>query len=352
MDDNVYVRQREYLHQMPGGYPESPTGVELKILKKLYTTEEAELFINLKESPEEVSNIAARIGMDESKLGEKLESMAKKGLIFRVKREGKSLYQAHQFFVGIIEFQINRMDEELMELMAEYAPYLHATGLALKTKHMRILPVESTVEKMQSIQTYHQMMEMVKNENTIAVAPCLCRQSARLRGEPCARPLETCLSFGDYARFYIDNGVARQLTQAELLELLKVAEESELVISSMNTKDLSIVCLCCSCCCGLLNMIKELPQSELMVNVQFIASIDTETCTLCETCMEKCQVEAIGNVDGVMAVNKDRCIGCGLCLPVCPVDAVSLIENPEAQMPSEDLETYKSKVKMERGITG
>ena len=91
---------------------------------------------------------------------------------------------------------------------------------------MRVLPVESTVEKMQSIQTYHQMKKMIKTEATVAVAPCLCRQSAQLKGEPCARPLEMCLSFGDYAQFYIDNGVARQLTHSELLELLKVAEES------------------------------------------------------------------------------------------------------------------------------
>jgi Na+-translocating ferredoxin:NAD+ oxidoreductase subunit B len=101
--------------------------------------------------------------------------MAKKGLIFRVKRNGRSLYQAHQFFVGIIEFQINRVDTELMELMAEYSPYLNSTGLELKTKHMRIIPIESTIDKIQSIQSYHQFKSMVQDEDVIAVAPCLCR---------------------------------------------------------------------------------------------------------------------------------------------------------------------------------
>jgi hypothetical protein len=38
---------------MPGGFPESPTSVEIKILKKLYTPEESELFIKIKENPSE-----------------------------------------------------------------------------------------------------------------------------------------------------------------------------------------------------------------------------------------------------------------------------------------------------------
>ena len=350
MKDDVYIKQREYLHNMPGGFPESPTGVEIKILKKLYTPEEAGLFIHLKEEPETVGTIAQRIGKSETELAEKLEEMAKKGLIFRIKRNGKPLYQAYQFYVGIIEFQINRVDEELMALMAEYSPYMNSTGLGLKNKHMRVIPIASSIEKMQSIQSYHQMREIVKDEDVIAVAPCLCRQMAQLAGGGCNRPIETCLSFGDHAQFYIDNGVARQLTKSELMELLRIAEEERLVISSMNTKNLSIVCLCCSCCCGLLNGLKALPQSELMVNIQFYVKIDPSLCTACEACMDQCQIDAITSDDKGIAVNPEKCIGCGLCMPVCPVEAISFIPNPRAKVPADDLDSYMTSVREERGI--
>jgi Na+-translocating ferredoxin:NAD+ oxidoreductase subunit B len=173
---------------------------------------------------------------------------------------------------------------------------------------------------------------------------------AALRGEPCKRPMETCLSFGDYAQFYIDNGVAKQITKPELMDLLKVAEESALVISSMNTKDLSIVCLCCSCCCGLLNGIKALPESEQMVNIQFHAFIDSKTCIMCEQCIDQCQVETINNIDDVIKVNSGKCIGCGLCLPVCPVEAISFVQNPNAKIPSDNLDSYFNLIRRERGI--
>ena len=87
-----------------------------------------------------------------------------------------------------------------------------------------------------------------------------------------------------------------------------------------------------------------------MVNVQYQAVIDSEICTMCEDCIERCQVDAINNVDDVIMVNSDKCIGCGLCLPLCPVDAISFVQNPKAQIPSTDLNAYMTAVREERGM--
>lgn len=51
----MYTKLREFFHSLPGGYPASDTGVEIKILKKLYTPEEADLTMKLKEKPERVA---------------------------------------------------------------------------------------------------------------------------------------------------------------------------------------------------------------------------------------------------------------------------------------------------------
>ena len=115
MDDQVYIELRDYLHRMPGGYPPTRSGVEIRILKKLYTPEEAALFCELKTVPEPVEAIAARTGGDASELALKLEDMAVRGLVFRVRQGEKARYQAFQFFIGIIDAQINRADRELLD---------------------------------------------------------------------------------------------------------------------------------------------------------------------------------------------------------------------------------------------
>ena len=59
MSEDVYTRLREFMDTLPTGFPATPNGVEIKILKKLFTPEEAELTMKLSKEPEEVREIAA-----------------------------------------------------------------------------------------------------------------------------------------------------------------------------------------------------------------------------------------------------------------------------------------------------
>ena len=67
---------------LPGGYPSTPSGVEVRILKRLFSPEEAELTMKPKSRPEQVPAIAARVGLEEAEMARRLEEMARKGLIF------------------------------------------------------------------------------------------------------------------------------------------------------------------------------------------------------------------------------------------------------------------------------
>jgi len=95
MADELYVKLREYLDRFPIGFPETSKGVEIDILKRLFTEEEAKLTVMLNPVPASVSSIARRAKMDKKEIEEKLEAMSKKGLIFRVKRGGKSFIMLH-----------------------------------------------------------------------------------------------------------------------------------------------------------------------------------------------------------------------------------------------------------------
>jgi len=337
---------------LPGGFPKTPEGVELKILKRLYTPEDAELFMKLKLEPESVREIGARLGCNEYDLSEKLEDMAQRGLIFRVHDDGKHKYKVEQFVVGIWEFQVNRLDLELTRLMDEYALYLGMTNVMVKTKAIHIIPVDKALDKIPFVETYNRMKDLVKDEDVIAVTPCMCAQMEISKGGACRGPAEKCLYFGDLAQYLIDNKMGRRINKDELMDLLKVAEESALVINASNNEKLSIVCLCRGCCCKELNGYKMLPRPIEMVNSHYQARIDTELCSACGICLERCQVDAIKEIADTMEVAMDRCIGCGLCVTTCPEEAISLIANTDTEPPFRDMDELKASILNDRKELG
>jgi len=83
-----------------------------------------------------------------------------------------------------------------------------------------------------------------------------------------------------------------------------------------------------------------LPKPVDFWSTNYYASVDPESCTGCETCVERCQVNAI-SIDehlGVSTVNLDRCLGCGNCVSSCPSEAISLFKKEREVTPPENLE--------------
>ncbi|MDD3717709.1 MAG: hypothetical protein PHP28_03475 [Actinomycetota bacterium] len=89
---DLYTRLREFLDRLPGGFPATDTGVEVKILKKLFTPADAAMALCLTPKLEAVETIAGRCGLEASEAEERLESMYAKGLIMRT-REGDKSYR-------------------------------------------------------------------------------------------------------------------------------------------------------------------------------------------------------------------------------------------------------------------
>ena len=121
MAGNVYERLAQHLDKLPGGFPPSPSGVELRLLKRLFTPKEAKLAVHLTLNREEAGIIArrAKLGLDETE--QRLREMARRGLIFSVEKEGApALYQAVPWVVGIYEFQVNNPDDSFFRDVNEY----------------------------------------------------------------------------------------------------------------------------------------------------------------------------------------------------------------------------------------
>ena len=348
MYEDAYLNLREFLDLLPGGYPETPNGLEMRILRKLFTPQEAEMAMRLTLGAEMVSEISARCGMEETEAAEMLESMAKKGLIYRERSGEEVRYQAASFVVGIYEFQLNTIDEELAGMVEDYLPYIGMLQGGLDTKQLRVVPVAAAVDATPAVASYDRIRELMREQEIISVSPCVCRKEKSLVGKECSKPMDACIGFGSFAQYYIDNGMGRRVALKEALEILDQAEEAGAVLATLNSQNLRAVCCCCSCCCGFLAILKLLPAPAAILEPAFSAAIDAELCTACGICLERCQMDAIVDSDGIFEVDAARCIGCGLCLSRCPDQAVAMTLNPAIKPPPQRFDDTLEKIVEER----
>ncbi len=350
MTDDLYTQLREYMNNLPGGYPATDTGVEIRILKKLFTPEDAELVMKLKQETEEAPAIADRIGMDAFTAAERLEDMAKRGLIFRIREGEEVAYRPISFLVGIYEFQLNRLDREFVEMWEEYVPYIGLSLAPLENKQLRVAPVDSAIQDLPSVETYNRVRDSVKEQDLIAMMPCICRRKEGMLGNPCDRPGDLCFSFGLFGQYVLDNEMGKRISTDEALKFLDLAEESALVLSPSNTQELAFVCCCCGCCCGILKRLKQLPNPADFCQSYYLARIDPESCTACGDCMDRCQVDAIKEGQEFMEVEPARCIGCGLCVSTCTAEAIELVTTEDPKTPAKDFEELLGNLAKERGV--
>lgn len=354
MTEDVYTRLAKRLDELPSGYPATDGGVELKILRHIFTPEEAEMALKMRSVPETVEQVAERLGMPVPEMQGVLDNLVEKGQIGSFKMFGQRMYMLFPFIVGIYEFQLKRMDKEMAELFEEYAPSLVGTVGRFAPALGRVIPVSTEIDAEQQVHRYEDVVRMIEEAKSFQLMECICRKEQALQGNPCKHKLETCLgmsqeegAFDRYARGTI-------ISREEALEVIKDAEQEGLVHFSYNVQDgQAFVCNCCSCCCAGLRGIKEFNAPYMMAKSHHVASIDPDSCTACGDCAAgRCPVDAIAEEDLSYRVIPERCIGCGVCTTACPTESIRLVRKPEAERdtpPANLMQWYQDRA-ASRGI--
>ncbi|MEX2750826.1 MAG: indolepyruvate ferredoxin oxidoreductase subunit alpha [Candidatus Freyarchaeota archaeon] len=350
--EDVYRELQKHLDRMPVGFPATKSGVELKILKYLFTPEEARIATKLSWEFEPLQTIYSRFDQSQiskEELKNKLDHMAKKGIVHYKIVEGERHYANPPLVVGMYEFQVNRLTKEFQEDIDKYISEAFALEfLRTGINQLRIIPIEQSITSEGFVATYDDLREIIKKEDgPFCVSECICRKAAELKGTPCSKTSlrETCISLGDTAQLYIDSGWGRPVTKEELLEILRKNEQEGLILEPNNAQRPEYICSCCTCCCGILSRLKAFPRPIDLISSNYFAQIDPDLCTGCETCLQRCQMEALKIVDEVCTVDTGRCIGCGNCVPVCPSTAITLQKKEREWVPPKTLEDLFRKIK-------
>lgn len=352
MLEDVYQRLARFLDHLPGGYPATESGVELRILRRLFDEDQAALAVHLTMRPETPETVAKRAGLDPQDCADRLETMAKAGLIYRRRKDGSVQYSASQFVVGIWEYHVNDLDPGLIEDFNEYLPHLFQADVWRSVPQLRTIPISESIQVEREILPYERAEHLVREQRKIVVAPCICRREHAMMGEGCERPLEMCLIFGGPAEYYIENGLGRAINTEEALQILARAEEDGLVLQPSNSKQIVNICCCCGCCCQVLRFFKRHPQPASLVSTPFMVAADPDLCIGCGDCLDRCQMDALSLVDEIAAPDEARCIGCGLCVTSCSTESLRLVRKPQAeqsQVPTTLARTYM-KLARERGV--
>ena len=347
-DNQLYIKLQQHLDSQAVGFPATRSGAELKILRHIFTPEEAEIACCLDYKFEPLETIFSRANhlVDSTQeLERHLDSIQKKGGVESRIRNGQVHYCNAPLVVGMYEFQLNRLTLDFIKDFGEYTSdkKFGLEFLGTKLPQMRTIPVARSIHPRHNVSTYDEVASLLqKAEKPFAIHECICRKKKSLQGHTCkvTDRKETCLSMGSMARMALKSEAGREISREEAIAFIELNQKEGLVLQPTNSEIVEFICSCCGCCCGMLGIYQDLPKPLDFWATNFYAAVGREACESCGLCVKRCQVNAVGIPEKKQpaVVNRDRCLGCGLCVPSCPTGAINLAKKPVEVKPPETRE--------------
>ena len=361
--DQVYVNLQKHLDNQAVGFPATRSGVEIKILKHIFTPEEAEITSYLTYKLEPFKTIFGKVGHlleSPEELEKLLDRIQKKGGIESKIKNGVKHYCCAPLVVGMYEFQLGRLTPEFIKDFNKYTTdkKFGIEFLSTELPQMRTIPISKSIHPQHNVSTFDEVTALVKQaEEPFVILDCICRKKTSLEGKSCkvTDRKETCLAIGNIAQMMLHSGFGREISRDDAMSILEQNQEQGLVLQPSNTEKADFICSCCGCCCGMLGVHKSIPKPLDYWASNFHAIVDTSTCKGCGICVKPCQVGAatISEKKQHAVVDLDRCIGCGVCITSCPTESRSLLKkHTEVRPPQTREDLYEIIMDRKKGRLG
>jgi Pyruvate/2-oxoacid:ferredoxin oxidoreductase delta subunit len=215
-------------------------------------------------------------------------------------------------------------DEELEKRMLMFDGWVKAGKIPSSSK---VIPVQQSLGGLQWVLPTQQVLEILRNSRSFALANCLCRT----KHKRCDNPLEVCFYTNDVADRKVEQGAARRVDLQEATEVLKLANEHGLIHLTIYNPEQHVyaLCSCCECCCHDIEFMKKLGRPDLVAHADYVAWVDKNTCLQCGKCVERCVFGAQVTQNENTFFHEERCHGCGLCVSTCPSNSIHMVLRKE-----------------------
>jgi Pyruvate/2-oxoacid:ferredoxin oxidoreductase delta subunit len=336
----------------------------MKLLKFFFPTiEEAEIGKHLENlyvggKAKTIAEIAKETGKNRERVKQIVEGISGRIIIKWREREGepgiREYYNTGSRGLKNAWGHVGRDDAEGQTFRGIINKVLDEQGGRLPKFKPRTLMIDKTINAETRTLPYEIASEIIKWKfkagTSVGIMWCNCRLYRR----KCDRKADNCIAFGPLADFYVEAAKsvpgARPVNYVSEEEALKCLEESfkqGLVAQVMTTttskdrdtesifKDISGICMCCSCCCEQLSRYVE--WGDVGRLPEFVPECDQDKCTLCEVCVKICPVKArwhkwpveLDLSDDFIFLDAEKCIGCGLCAYNCSTKALTMVRARE-----------------------
>jgi electron transport complex protein RnfB len=332
MGNKSYERLAEALDRLPSGFPQTPSRVELLLLEKAFSIEEAEFASRMGRQYQTAAELAEADGLTEARARELLKGLLPRSLVRKRLADGQETYRLGPFVVGWYEAVMQGPMRNDVEFARIFEQYMKEGGgeriMSPRPGVLGVVPVRGSL-KSELLQPYDDIEAHFARHERFGIVDCICRIERNLMGSKCSTPVKRCGFVGLPPQTPLSENV---LDRDQALKLFTQLEDDGHVhtgfygfIHEAETPQFVGCCNCCGDCCGVLRAVNDFGCTEGPQRSNYRAVLTRDNCLACGNCLSRCQMHAIAEgEDGIPKIHRERCIGCGLCVTTCSGEAIEL----------------------------
>jgi len=360
ISEDVYEKLADALDALPAGFTRTPSKSEIKLIKMVFSPEEALIASTLSRKLETAEEIAERVGLPLDKVTVLLEGMIPRRMVKadtlaletgvkglgkveakpgQAKEENVKKYRLFPFLVGWYESYLQEVQPKAPEFAKIFEQYVMEGGgekiFAPRPGPQGVIPYRGSLKPEWIKREPHNDIDAhFQRHDRFLVLDCVCKkEKAAAYGHSCDMPNKRCGFVGMPPVVPLSENVIGREDAIKLwneLDAMGTMVVEGFYGFTMGAEEPQFVggCHCCGCCCTILQGGRMGNLTETVERSNYRVVKDYTKCTNCGECIRRCQFFAHTwkkTEDGRMSVyNREKCVGCGACGLGCPSGALHL----------------------------